>query len=96
MKTNKLLALLFAGLLSPLAGAAETLDIPTPCFESKQIVGLLNKSKAKKVASEMTQEKDFVIIDSVWYDKDSILAFREFKNQGITCILMIVNHKPQL
>lgn len=96
MKTNKLLALLFAGLLSPLAGAAETLDIPTPCFESKQVTGLLNKSKARKVASEMTQEKDFVIVDSVWYDKDSILVLKEFKNRGITCILAIINHKPQL
>jgi len=44
----------------------------------------------------MTQEKDFVIIDSLWYDKDSILVFKEFKNQGITCILAIINHKPQL
>ena len=88
--------MLFAGLLSPLVGAAETMDIPTPCFESKQVVGLLNKSKAKKVASEMTQEKDFVIIDSLWYDKDSILVFKEFKNQGMTCILAIINHKPQL
>lgn len=96
MKTNKILAMLFAGLLSPLAGAAETMDIPAPCFESKQVVGLLNKSKAKKVASEMTQEKDFVIVDSVWYDKDSILVLKEFKNQGMTCILAIINHKPQL
>jgi hypothetical protein len=96
MKTSKVLVMLFAGLLSPLAGAAETLDIPAPCFDSKQVVGLLNKSKAKKVASELTQEKDFVIIDSVWYDKDSILVLKEFKNQGITCILAIVNHKPQL
>jgi hypothetical protein len=96
MTTNKILAMLFAGLLSPLAGAAETMDIPAPCFESKQVVGLLNKSKAKKVASEMTQEKNFVIIDSVWYDKDSILVLKEFKKQGITCILAIINHKPQL
>jgi hypothetical protein len=96
MTTNKILAMLFAGLLSPLAGAAETMDIPAPCFESKQVVGLLNKSKAKKVASEMTQEKNFVIIDSVWYDKASILVLKEFKKQGITCILAIINHKPQL
>lgn len=96
MKTSKVLTMLFAGLLSPLVGAAETLDIPTPCFESKQIVGFLNKSKARKVASEFTQERKLVIINSIWYNSEDILALREYKSQGITCILTIIKHKPQL
>lgn len=96
MRYPKLLVMLFAGLLSPFVGAAEVIPIDTPCLESKQLTELLNKSGARKVASELTQEKELVIIDSIWYNKEHIFALREFKKQGITCMLTIINHKPQL
>ena len=90
---NKL-SLLFAGLLSGVVGAAEVVEIPTPCFDTEAVVEALVKSKAKLVVSDLTPLPDGqTLTDSVWYDENSVLVLRSNNVSKLTCLLTEIKHR---
>lgn len=91
---NKMIAVLFTGLLSGAVGAAEVVPIDTPCFDTESVVEALVKNKARMVVSSVTPiSVGQTLTDSIWYDEDSVIVLRSNNVGKMTCILTEIKHK---